>query len=67
MNTENISTEFAPVPSYKVEISTSAKGFHQFTVKAYGPDLDRALLEAKTAAATELKVFCDTQNEGVKV
>lgn len=62
---ENILTEFAPVPSYKVEISTSAKGFHQFTVKAYGPDLTKALEEAKQAAS-DLKSFCDQQNEGVK-
>ena len=62
---ENITTEFAPVPSYKVEISTSAKGFHSFAIKAYGPDLDRVLLEAKTAAA-ELNLFCIIQNEGVK-
>lgn len=62
---DNTVIEKSNLPFYKAEISTNAKGQHQFLIKACGPDMEKVLSDAK-AMATELNVFCIMKNEGVK-
>lgn len=51
-------------PKYKAEIATSAKGFHSFTIKAFGDDLDAVLAEVQKAS-DKLGEYCNAKNEGV--
>jgi len=60
---ETIGNEY---PIYSFEITTSAKGFHSFSLKIRGDDYDKAILDLKNA--TEIVgALCNKKNEGVKL
>ena len=51
-------------PKYKAEIATSAKGFHSFTIKVFGDDLNAVLSEVEKAS-DRLNEYCNNKNKEV--